>query len=189
MKPVSNRTADRRRFIQTSAVAAWGWSVGAAGLRGEATTATGFPDGSNGPVVGGAYREPAREVPIVSEADVVVCGGGPAGVAAATAAARAGAKTWLLEAHGCLGGIWTSGLLSYILDSRNKPGILQEIFAALQAREKDTRRVPSMYDPESMKLLLEQMCVEAGVQVQLHTQCAAALRDATNRLASIVTES
>ena len=59
---------------------------------------------------GAAVREPARDIPVAESADVVVCGGGPAGVAAALCAARKGAKTILLEQHGCLGGIWTSGL-------------------------------------------------------------------------------
>ena len=180
MTAMTKRTSERRRFFQTGAAAALGWTLGAAGVRGDDAAAS---------VADGMYLEPARRVPIATEADVVVCGGGPAGVAAALAAARAGAKTHLLEAHGCLGGIWTSGLLSYILDAGNKPGIMAEILAALQAREKDARRVPQMYDPEAVKLLLEQLCEQAGVTLQLHTQCAAAVRDAANRLALVVTES
>jgi len=50
-------------------------------------------------------REPERSIPVAERCDVLVCGGGPAGVAAAVAAARAGARTRLLEAQGCLGGI------------------------------------------------------------------------------------
>ena len=45
-------------------------------------------------------RECAREVPVVGDCDVVVCGGGPAGVASVLAAARAGAKTTVLERNG-----------------------------------------------------------------------------------------
>ncbi len=177
----TNRRADRRRFFQTGAAAAVGWSFGVPSVHGNGVSPAVVHDGT--------YIEPSRPVPIMDEADVVVCGGGPAGVAAALAAARAGARTRLFEAHGCLGGIWTSGLLTYILDSGNKPGIMREILTTLQAREKDARRAPSMYDPEAVKLLLEQMCEEAGVEWQFHTQCAAAVRDQTNRLALIVTES
>ncbi|MBO7361287.1 MAG: FAD-dependent oxidoreductase [Clostridia bacterium] len=47
--------------------------------------------------------------------DVAVCGGGPAGIGAAVAAARAGLKTLLIEANGCLGGTSTSGGLPMFL--------------------------------------------------------------------------
>jgi ribulose 1,5-bisphosphate synthetase/thiazole synthase len=49
------------------------------------------------------FNESAREVPIVNQSDVIVCGAGPAGVAAALSSARSGAKTTLIETHGCLG--------------------------------------------------------------------------------------
>jgi len=55
--------------------------------------------------------EPARQTPVIDEVDVVVCGGGPAGTAAAVAAARAGASVMLLERYGCLGGLATGGLV------------------------------------------------------------------------------
>lgn len=53
-----------------------------------------------------AFREPARDLRVNSDADVIVCGAGPAGVTAAITAARAGAKVQLFEAHGSLGGAW-----------------------------------------------------------------------------------
>ena len=56
---------------------------------------------------------------------------GPAEVAAALSAARSGARTLLVEYHGCLGGVWTSGALSWILDFENEPGIMTEIFSEL----------------------------------------------------------
>jgi hypothetical protein len=59
-------------------------------------------------------REPARDVPIAREADVVVVGGGPAGFVAATAAARQGADVVLVERYGCLGGLATGGLVLYM---------------------------------------------------------------------------
>ena len=49
-----------------------------------------------------------REIPILGQVDVVVVGGGPAGVGAAISAARLGAKTLIVEQFNCLGGVATS---------------------------------------------------------------------------------
>src|ERR1700720_3177530 len=54
-------------------------------------------------------EEPARQVPLYGEYEVVVLGGGPAGIAAAVAAARAGRRTLLIERYGVLGGMGTAG--------------------------------------------------------------------------------
>ena len=51
------------------------------------------------------YREPAREIPIVGQYDVLVCGAGTSGFPAAVAAARLGAKTALIERYGFVGGV------------------------------------------------------------------------------------
>src|SRR5712672_1538781 len=55
-----------------------------------------------------SIEEPARQVPIYGEYDVAVLGGGPAGIAAAVAAARAGRRTLLIERYGFLGGMGTA---------------------------------------------------------------------------------
>lgn len=170
---------DRRVFITSGAAAAA--TLGAA----RSLTA-----GTRETTAGKSYQEPARTVPIVEHADVVVCGAGPAGVAAAIAAARAGARTRLLEVNGCLGGVWTAGLLSWILDSANKSGLMQQILAELEKRGASAKYSSSIgYDVEQMKLVLEWMCVEAGVNIQLHTRVVAAARDQSNHLRFAVTES
>jgi hypothetical protein len=135
--------------------------------------------------------EPARETAVVEAVDVVVCGGGPAGVAAAIAAARAGASVRLIECHGQLGGVWTSGLLSWVLDAGNKGGVMRELIARLDERGARRPQVQGgvAYDIEEMKLLLERMCIAAGVRVRLHTRVVAASRDEHNRLAVVITES
>lgn len=129
-------------------------------------------------------HERGCETPVADEVDVVICGGGPAGVAAAIAAGRAGARVRLLELHGCLGGVWTSGLLSCILDA-DKPGLIDEMLHTLESRG---GRSGKNYDPEAMKLLLEQLCADAGVAVQLHTRIVAAHLEG-RQLAAVITES
>jgi len=118
-------------------------------------------------------RELARSIPLAASHEVVVCGSGPAGVAAAIAAARAGADTCLIEAQGCLGGVWTSGLLSVIIDGGNKSGLMSELRRRLrEMRAIQERR--DLYDAEAMKVLLEELCAEAGVRVRLYTRLTAA---------------
>ncbi|MGH8981587.1 MAG: FAD-dependent oxidoreductase, partial [Acidimicrobiales bacterium] len=56
--------------------------------------------------------EPSRTTPVLGEYDVVVVGGGPAGIMAAAAAGRAGRSVVLLERYGFLGGAGTAGGLS-----------------------------------------------------------------------------
>jgi len=137
------------------------------------------------------FYESRQEVPVAEACDVIVCGGGPAGAAAAVAAARAGARTRLFEMHGCLGGTWTSGLLSWILDVANKPGLMAEIIAECKRRGAYAPRggTDFAYDVEAMKLLLEDLCGAAGVRLHYFTHVVAAVRGKDNRLALVVTES
>jgi len=90
----------------------------------------------------GAVRtitEPARDIQICREADVVVVGGGPGGIGSALAAARCGADTVLVERYGHLGGMATGGLvtiipnLSNINGEQQIAGICQELIDRLDA--------------------------------------------------------
>ena len=142
------------------------------------------------------FLEPARELAAFSTFDVIVCGAGPAGFAAALVAARQGARTLLLEAHGCLGGVWTAGNLSIALDPYDHQGHFKPLMGELDRRLKalDGGRVPQdgrkclIYDPEIMKIVLERLCLEAGVTIRLHTRVAAAYTE-SGRVRTIVTES
>src|SRR4051812_26389646 len=70
-----------------------------------------FPNFAKGEVIrtsgsvtaDGRFSEAARDIPVAGRSDVLVVGGGPAGIGAALAAARAGVKTQLIESAGCLG--------------------------------------------------------------------------------------
>lgn len=140
----------------------------------------------------GVLKEKSRTIPVAVEADVAVCGGGPAGVAAALGAARSGARTTLVEQHGCLGGIWTAGAMCWIADYQNKTGIMAEIMqgiADIGGRIVRPGRPSYSYDVEKMKLLLDRLCLDAGVDVHLHTHVVAAHVTAEHRLTHVVTES
>jgi hypothetical protein len=119
--------------------------------------------------------------------DVIVCGGGPAGIAAALSAAGSGAKTALIELQGCLGGTWTAGLLCNIIDYENKQGIMKEIMNNLD--KKNTQKIPKRYDPEAMKLVLDEMAIESGVHIRLHTRVTNANVEKKNRITHITTHS
>ena len=85
--------------------------------------------------------EAQREVNVISEADVIVVGGGPGGFAAALAAARTGARTVLLERYGHLGGMATGGLVNIIphmsdIDgNQHIGGICHEFVQRLRAQD------------------------------------------------------
>lgn len=177
----------RRDFLSLSGVGLA--SLGASRLRGSeaeinksVSTEKGKKTNGSDPlnISNQVIREPVRDLPVVSSADVVVCGGGPAGVCAAIASARMGADTLLIESQGCLGGIWTASLLGYILDMGGKKGILKEIAAAILKRNEAALRFregESMtFDPEILKLVLEGICLKAGVRIRYFTRIAAAVK-------------
>ena len=214
---MSSSPLDRRRFAKRIAAVATPFSAGFTGAPGLAGAqekvnpenrpkpapprrgnAEGQVFGTNermhvrtsGKLKGDWFTEDARDIPLAGNYDVIVCGGGPAGFAAALAAARSGAKTMLIEVHGCIGGIWTAGMLSWILDGVNKPGIMSEVAGRIES-DSVGRRVKHawVYHPEPMKLLLEDMLLEAGVDIRLFTRVVGAVPDDSGRLSTVLTES
>ena len=121
--------------------------------------------------------EPERRTAVTADADVLVCGGGFAGVAAAVCAARHGVRVLLLERYGFLGGLVTGGLVITTPPLDN--GINREIgdrlrrkqvYAPLQkpGAEMIALKMHAI-DPEVVKHELVEMLREAGVELLLHT--------------------
>jgi hypothetical protein len=133
------------------------------------------------------------DVPVKIDCDVLVVGGGPAGIAAAAAAGRHGARTVLLEQYGCLGGMATVGLVGPFMtsfDTEGKEQIVKGIFMELVRRmiaeggALDPADVPAgtdyvsfiheahhnstPFDPEAMKYAAMELVLDAGVDVRLH---------------------
>ena len=107
--------------------------------------------------------EPPRNTPVVAEVDVLVAGGGPAGVGAALAAAREGASVLIIERFGMLGGMWTAGLLNPFFEFDRNGWIVRDIVESLKSANawREWTCGPT-FDNEEMKLLLERKMLEAN---------------------------
>lgn len=121
--------------------------------------------------------EVERKIPVVANVDLLVCGGGVAGVAAATCAARNGARVLLVERYGFLGGLVTAALVITTPPLDN--GINLEICKRLMDREtyRDCTNIGddpgteslTAIDPEIFKHELVGMLIEQDVKLLLHT--------------------
>ena len=127
-----------------------------------------------------------REIPVEEGYDLVVAGGGPAGVAVATCDARLGAKVLLVEATGCLGGMGTSGLVTSFAPNADGEkmlvrGLMQEVIKTLYRRGfmppdthpdswRKTHHVWVPFNPEGYKIVLDELVTKAGVEVCFFTQ-------------------
>ena len=110
--------------------------------------------------------------------DVLVEGGGPAGICAAVAAARQGAKTALIERYGILGGMFTSGYVNPILGAVAPGSMYDEMISYLGAVDMKTRNGREMsIDTEQAKGLFLRFVYEAGVDIFLQTPVVDVVKD------------
>ncbi len=129
-------------------------------------------------IVGGKVIQPQRELAVLHTTEVLVVGGGPAGVAAAIAARRAGAEVTLVERYGHFGGLWTGGLVLLVIGHIVKggkqvcQGIGEEMMRRLEKLDGgiiDRRPgVNPTVDAEALKYVMVEMVDEAGLKVFLH---------------------
>ncbi len=114
--------------------------------------------------------------PVYMEADVVVCGGGTAGAFAAVAAAEQGKKVLVIEQFGSLGGTATNGLVTPVMHThmRTDPqcSYIQKKLVKKQLNYAGCNDKGNMFDPLVLRLALEELCVEAGVNLLYHTYIA-----------------
>ncbi len=142
-------------------------------------------------IVDGRVIQPARPLGVLHETDVLVVGGGPAGFAAAVAAARAGAKTTLVERYGYLGGLWTGGLVLLVYPTHaTENGVLTKVVRGIgdellgrvariqhgATNYAEGKRDPTT-DPEITKLVMDEMVQEAGVKMFFHSWVADVVMD------------
>lgn len=140
--------------------------------------------------------EPARQVPVAAEADVLVVGSGPGGLAAAIAAARTGVSVILLERHGCFGGnitaVGVEGFAWYRHDSTvDTEGIGREFeqrAAETGATYDEPQSTSQGLDGEFFKYVADELVVEAGIHPMLHSLVVAPILDG-NSLRGVITES
>ncbi len=155
-----------------------------------------------------AYLE-SLNTPIKDSFDIIVAGGGASGMIAAVAAARLGARTLLIERQGCFGGMATSGYVAQFVGFFNHDklavrGIPYELVERIRAaggsagfhqflmgevaNKTPTRLFTFPFNPEIVKIVADEMLLEAGVQVLLHTNVVQVMQEKSRRVAGVVVE-
>ena len=170
----------RRQFLSAAAAGSAAW-LAAGQMQGAEST----PDDERPPAApaGAAEldeREPvpevtwSRKVPLRYQADVAVIGGGIAGVCAAAAAARSGARVILVERFAVTGGMLASGGVANFCDETQVRRPLGEVFAEivsdLEAWDALGHGKSSVFHYETMAVVLQELVLRRGVKLLLHSR-------------------
>jgi len=149
-------------------------------------------------------NEPARDTAIYGEYDVVVLGGGPAGMAAAVSAAKAGRSTLLVERYGFLGGMGTAaGVTNFCGLHANVHGeirrVVHGVATDLLERIENLgglnaphalfgKTVAQAYDTAAYKIAADEMMAAAGVHLLFHALGAGVVMDSPRRIGALLVE-
>lgn len=143
--------------------------------------------------------EPARELQVIEDVDVVIAGGGPGGFPAAVAAARRGCKVLLVERYGILGGLATGGMMGPLFGyAYRKTGMLLggipvEILEELKGlggvhEDYEKQKGAIQFFPEMLKHVADRLVVGAGVKLLLHAWVTGLVRTG-DRIDAVIVES
>jgi FAD dependent oxidoreductase len=155
------------------------------------------------PVLAQRIDEPARSLPVFGDYEVVVLGGGPAGIAAAATAARLGRSTLLIERYGFLGGMGTAaGVTNFCGLHANVHGTIRRVVRGIaddlleRIDQLGGLRAPhsifgktlaQAYDTAAYKIAADELLLAAGAEILFHAYAASAVM-ADGRITAVVVE-